>query len=224
MSFGKCCSCVQLWLCRSVWCTVLSLLYVSCIPDFLLMFFIRAQNIKRHNKLLNSFRELYVKYAVEHLGFSQVYATSSRISDGFERVNTELDKPHSVTTFLQYQRGFRKGGGIILLEVGSSGAFACCKLHVMNASRDDVGENSGTTTLPSGESVPVSMASMASMASTFGGLDPRNNGLEDNNEIELNQELFTQASFVLHFMHSFWYCLCHVYCLVLLGFNPELFT
>ena len=68
------------------------------------------------------------------------------------------------------------------------------------------------------------MASMASMASTFGGLDPRNNGLEDNNEIELNQELFTQASFVLHFMHSFWYCLCHVYCLVLLGFNPELFT
>ena len=116
MSFGKCCSCVQLWLCRSVWCTVLSLLYVSCIPDFLLMFFIRAQNIKRHNKLLNSFRELYVKYAVEHLGFSQVYATSSRISDGFERVNTELDKPHSVTTFLQYQRGFRKGGGIILLD------------------------------------------------------------------------------------------------------------
>lgn len=36
----------------------------------------------------------------------------------------------SATTFLQYQRGFMHGGGLILLEVGSTAGFACIKMHV----------------------------------------------------------------------------------------------
>ena len=77
--------------------------------------------VRWYVETLDRFRRQYVRYAVEALKFAEV-CTVPGASGGT-----------CATSYLQYQREFGEGGGLIVLEVGFQGCFASIKLHTMTS-------------------------------------------------------------------------------------------
>ena len=87
-------------------------------------------------RLMEDFRKLYVQYTVsKKMNFVEV-VTSTLDGD-------QSDGKFHRTTYCQYQRGFMRGGGLIIFEVGFIGSFACIKLHTLNTPSRPQGDEDG---------------------------------------------------------------------------------
>jgi hypothetical protein len=71
--------------------------------------------------VMEEWRLLYCKYVTERLPFIDMCTVHGESGQGEEECGA--------TTYLQYQRDFLKGGGMIVFEVTSRGSFSCVKMY-----------------------------------------------------------------------------------------------
>lgn len=88
---------------------------------------------------LEDLRALYVKYAVDQLKFVEAFTEAVPHREKLVPAGDHADKLVPVseievaTTFLQYQRQFEEGGGVLLLEVGGGKATPLHAAHSCSA-------------------------------------------------------------------------------------------